>query len=60
MTDPTTTANFAASPQPTVDLSGAMLPTDATLRRRHSIPVQLVRFAVFNLRMIRLVLKGGH
>ncbi len=43
------------------DLSKAPLPTQQTLRRRRSIPVQLTRFAVFNTRMLRMVLKGhGH
>ncbi|MDO5736152.1 MAG: hypothetical protein Q4P15_06720 [Propionibacteriaceae bacterium] len=60
MTDSTTMSDFSAHPQPTADLSGALLPTEATLRRRQSIPFQLGRFVVFNLRMIRLVLKGGH
>ena len=60
MTDRTTTSDYSANPQPTADLSGALLPTEATLKRRQSIPVQLGRFVVFNARMIRLVLKGGH
>jgi hypothetical protein len=43
------------------DLSSAPLPTERTLRRRQSIPLQLTRFAVFNARMLRMVLKGhGH
>jgi hypothetical protein len=40
------------------DLSRAPLPTAATLRKRRSLPLQLARFAVFNVRMIRMVLKG--
>lgn len=40
------------------DLSRAPLPTEATLRRRQSIPLQLARFAVFNARIMRMVLKG--
>jgi hypothetical protein len=43
------------------DLSSAPLPTAKTLRRRQSIPLQLTRFAVFNARMMRMVVKGhGH
>lgn len=40
------------------DLSSAPLPTQKTLRRRQSIPLQLTRFAVFNVRMMRMVVKG--
>lgn len=39
---------------PVVDLTKAPLPTSGTLRNRRSIPVQLVRFALTNLRMGRL------
>lgn len=42
------------------DLSKAPLPTESTLRRRRSIPVQLTRFAVFNARIMRMVRKGDH
>lgn len=44
----------------TADLSKAPLPTAATLKRRQSIPLQLVRFAVFNGRIMRMVRKGHH
>ncbi len=60
MTDARSKSEFAETPQPTADLSGALLPTEATLRRRKSIPFQLGRFVVINLRLIRLVLKGHH
>lgn len=40
------------------DLSGAPLPTSATLRKRRSIPLQLSRFALFNARLMRMVIKG--
>jgi hypothetical protein len=40
------------------DLSRAPLPTAATLKKRQSIPLQLTRFAVFNARIMRMVLKG--
>ncbi|GAB2859496.1 hypothetical protein [Nocardioides pacificus] len=46
--------------QPVADLTKAPLPTAATLRRRRSIPFQLTRFAVFNTRIMRMVLKGSH
>ncbi|HRY10209.1 hypothetical protein [Phycicoccus sp.] len=46
--------------QPVADLSMAPLPTPQTLRRRQSIPIQLSRFAVFNARIMRMVLKGDH
>lgn len=40
------------------DLSKAPLPTASTLRRRKSLPLQLTRFAAFNVRIMRMVLKG--
>ncbi len=43
---------------PVADLSTAPLPTPDTLRKRRSIPLQLTRFAVFNARIMRMVLKG--
>lgn len=48
------------SNSPVADLSKAPLPTAETLRRRQSIPRQLTRFAVFNARIMRMVLKGHH
>jgi hypothetical protein len=47
---------------PIADLSKAPLPTQAMLRKRRSIPIQITRFAVFNARIMRMVLKGhsGH
>lgn len=44
--------------QPIADLSKAPLPTDKTLQMRRSIPLQLTRFAVFNARIMKMVLKG--
>ncbi len=38
----------------------APLPTERTVRRRKSLPVQFVRFALINLRMIAMVRKGHH
>jgi len=40
------------------DLSKAPLPTESTLRKRMSLPLQLTRFVVFNVRIMRMVLKG--
>ncbi len=39
-------------------IASAPLPTARTLRRRSSLPVQLVRFASINLRMIRMIRRG--
>lgn len=36
-------------------IAAAPLPTERTLRRRTSMPVQLLRFAMINLRMLRMV-----
>lgn len=44
--------------QPVADLSGAPLPTAATLRRRRSVLFQLPRFVGFNLRILRMAAKG--
>lgn len=38
----------------------APLPTKGTLRIRKSLPVQTVRFAILNVRTLRMVLKGHH
>ena len=43
---------------PIADLSVAPLPTPRTLQRRRSLPFQATRFAVFNARIMRMVLKG--
>lgn len=43
---------------PVADLSKAPLPTEDTLRKRRSIPLQLTRFAAYNLRIMRMVVKG--
>lgn len=39
-------------------IASAPLPTDKTLRHRSSLPVQAWRFAVINLRMVRMIRKG--
>ena len=45
---------------PTPDLTTAPLPTNRTLRMRRNLPYQTYRFAAFNLRIIRMVVKGHH
>ncbi len=45
---------------PTPDLSSAPLPTRKTLRMRQNLPYQAYRFAAFNLRIVRMVVKGHH
>ncbi len=42
------------------DLSKALMPTKATLRRRESLIVQPVRFALFNARILRMITFGDH
>ncbi|GGL38518.1 hypothetical protein H9L10_12765 [Phycicoccus endophyticus] len=46
--------------EPVADLSSAPLPTASTLRRRRNLPLQALRFASFNARIVRMVLKGHH
>lgn len=57
---PIPAAGSAVSDQPRADLTLAPLPTTATLRRRRNLPLQLIRFAVFNARIMRMVAKGPH
>lgn len=45
---------------PTPNLRTAPLPTERTLRMRQNLPYQAIRFAAFNLRIVRMVLKGHH
>lgn len=59
-TTPTFTALRPESDQPVLDLSAAPLPTAKTLRKRRSLPAQLLRFVAFNLRIMRIVLRGDH
>ena len=44
--------------QPTLDLTKAPLPTKRTLASRMSIPRQFARFVAFDLRIMRMVIKG--
>ncbi len=46
--------------QPFADLSGAPMPTEKTLKRRKNLPLQTFRFAVFNVRILRMITKGHH
>ena len=39
-------------------IAAAPLPTDKTLRRRSSLPIQAWRFARINLRMVQMIRKG--
>ncbi|MHB1491341.1 MAG: hypothetical protein ACYCTH_12745 [Cellulomonas sp.] len=41
-------------------IAAAPLPTRRTLRRRASVPLQVVRFGLINLRMMHMVTKGRH
>lgn len=52
------TDDLSPADGPVADLSTAPLPTEATLRKRRSIPLQVTRFVVFNARIMRMVLKG--
>ncbi len=47
-------------PIPVADLSRAPLPTEAMQRYRRNPVVQTWKFAVFNARIMRMVLKGKH
>ncbi len=48
------------TPAGVADLSRAPLPTEATLRRRRSPFHQFLRFVAFDLRILRMVVKGHH
>lgn len=50
----------AESNGPTADLSKAPLPTSRTLRARQNVPLQFFRFVAFDLRIMRMVIKGHH
>ena len=41
-------------------IAAAPLPTARTLTMRTSLPIQLWRFVLINLRMMRMVRKGHH
>lgn len=48
------------SVQPFLDVSQAPLPTSKTLKMRKSLPYQFTRFMAFNMRIMRMVIKGHH
>lgn len=50
----------APTAEPVADLSKAPLPTPKTLRMRRNLPFQFTRFLAFNMRIMRMVLKGHH
>lgn len=60
MSDPSASTPTEVAGQPVADLSRAPLPTERTLRMRNNIPLQAARFALFNARMMRMVIKGHH
>jgi len=55
MTEPT-----QATADPIADLSKAPLPTARTLKARQNIFGQFLRFVAFDLRIMRMVIKGHH
>lgn len=57
---PSPTGAVPGGDQPVADLSHAPVPTAKTLKMRRSVPFQLTRFAVFNVRIMKMVLKGHH
>ncbi|HQR26004.1 MAG TPA: hypothetical protein PLP61_03095 [Nocardioides sp.] len=57
-TSPAFPAPRGDADQPVADLSKAPLPTERTLRRRKNLAVQAVRYAVFNARMLKILVKG--
>ena len=54
----TTTDVTALDPQTAARIAEAPLPTRTTLRRRRSLVMQAWRFALLNLKMLRMVRKG--
>ena len=46
--------------EPIADLSSAPLPTEKTLRARQNLLGQFMRFIAFDLRIMRMVVKGHH
>jgi hypothetical protein len=39
-------------------IASAPLPTPTTLRRRKSLPIQVLRFAAINIKMMRVIARG--
>lgn len=42
------------------EVNRAPLPTSSTLRMRKNLVFQFYRFAVINLKMVKMILKGHH
>jgi hypothetical protein len=55
-----TAPDTAVRPDDEEQFASAQVPTRWTRRLRTFIPWQLVRFAVINLRMLRLIARGHH
>lgn len=55
-----TTPDSPVRPDDEGQFASAPVPTRWTRRLRTFIPWQLVRFAVINLRMLRLIARGHH
>jgi hypothetical protein len=49
----------APGADPSVDLSGAPLPTKQTLKARQNLLTQFGKFVAFDLRIMRMVAKGN-
>lgn len=58
MSNSENTASTALVGGPIADLSGAPLPTKKTLRARQNVFIQFGRFVAFDLRIMRMVIKG--
>ncbi len=52
------TESTSPTDQPLLDVSTAPMPTQQTLKMRRTIPFQFTRFLAFNVRIMRMVLKG--
>lgn len=63
---PTDPAPAAGPPAPDpfaaadASILAAPLPLPRTVRRRSSLPIQLWRFVLINVKIVRMVLKGHH
>jgi hypothetical protein len=55
MADPTPQMSSAADFATSERIAASPLPTPQTLRRRRSVPMQLVRFVRINLRMLKVI-----
>jgi len=62
MTPPTASSSTEPDPYAQADqrIQLAPLPLPKTLRRRSSLPVQIWRFTLINLKIVKMVTKGHH